>query len=170
MVLVTVSGVEYEIELNGFSLNADDFNLSVNQQTVNVKLPGLDFRNLDLDVSGFHLYLLIDGKPYEVSLDRDFRRVEAGAGVFTVDLRDQESGQPLLRSGDGHLKAPIPGLVAKVLVAVGEQVEAGQPLLILEAMKMENEIRAPLSGWIKTLNVAPGQSVSQNELLAEIVE
>ncbi len=78
--------------------------------------------------------------------------------------------KPLLRSGDGHLKAPIPGLVAKVLVAVGEQVEAGQPLLILEAMKMENEIRAPLSGWIKTLNVAPGQSVSHNELLAEIVE
>jgi biotin carboxyl carrier protein len=54
------------------------------------------------------------------------------------------------------------------MVSVGQAVEVGQPLLALEAMKMENEIRAPRSGIVSTLHVAPGQAVGRNEVLAEI--
>ena len=62
----------------------------------------------------------------------------------------------------------IPGLIKTVLVAEGEQVEAGQPLFILEAMKMENEIHAPKSGVIGQIRVKPGQDVTLHEVLAEI--
>ena len=59
-------------------------------------------------------------------------------------------------------------MIARVLVSETDCVEAGQPLLVLEAMKMENEIRAPRSGIVSQLNVKPGQIVTLHEVLAEI--
>ena len=72
-------------------------------------------------------------------------------------------------SGDGRVKAPIPGLVTKVCIERGDQVEAGEPLLVLEAMKMENEITAPRNGTVSELNVSVGQVVALHEVLVEIV-
>jgi biotin carboxyl carrier protein len=60
-------------------------------------------------------------------------------------------------------------LIKFVLAAEGEQVEAGQPLFILEAMKMENEIHAPKSGVISQISAKPGQEVMLHEVLAEIL-
>lgn len=54
---------------------------------------------------------------------------------------------------DGRVKSPIPGLVAHIRVQVGDRVEAGQPILVLEAMKMENEIRAPVKGVVTAVHV-----------------
>ena len=67
------------------------------------------------------------------------------------------------------MKAPIPGLITRVLVRPGEQVEAGQILLVLEAMKMENEIRAPMMGTVSTVLVVPQQSVARGDMLVEVV-
>jgi biotin carboxyl carrier protein len=66
------------------------------------------------------------------------------------------------------VKAPIPGLVTRVLVQAGDVVEAGQPLLLLEAMKMENEILAPRAGAVLRLSAIPGKSVTLHEELIEI--
>ena len=71
-------------------------------------------------------------------------------------------------SGDGRVKAPIPGLIAQVLVTPGQVVEAGQTLLVLEAMKMENEIRSPRTGTVRQIKIQPGQTVTLAELLIEI--
>jgi biotin carboxyl carrier protein len=72
-------------------------------------------------------------------------------------------------STDARIKAPIPGVIVRLLVEVGQEVAADQPVLVLEAMKMENEIRAARAGTVASMHVQPGQSVKLHELLAEIV-
>ena len=68
----------------------------------------------------------------------------------------------------GNIKAPMPGLVLDVLVQIGQEVKAGEKVLILEAMKMENVITAPSDGIIKAINVQRGNAVEKNALLIEI--
>ena len=73
-------------------------------------------------------------------------------------------------TGDGAVVSPMPGTVVKVTAAQGDKVEAGQPVLVLEAMKMENEITAPKSGVISAMYVGEGQTVAGGEALFEIGE
>jgi biotin carboxyl carrier protein len=64
-----------------------------------------------------------------------------------------------------ELKAPMPGMVLKVLVSEGEEVKKGSNLLILEAMKMENVIKSPADGVIKTIKVSPADKVEKNQVM-----
>lgn len=73
-------------------------------------------------------------------------------------------------SGSATLTAPIPGKVVAVRVAVGEQVTAGQPLVVLEAMKMENELAAEREGEVRAVLVQPGQTVEAGAPLVELVQ
>jgi acetyl/propionyl-CoA carboxylase alpha subunit len=68
----------------------------------------------------------------------------------------------------GSIKAPMPGSVVKVLVSEGDEVEEGQSLVIVEAMKMENDVRSPLVGTVKSVNVKAGDSVGTTEAMVEI--
>ncbi|NTW03838.1 MAG: acetyl-CoA carboxylase biotin carboxyl carrier protein subunit, partial [Oscillochloris sp.] len=86
-----------------------------------------------------------------------------------LHVRDMEASVSRPASADTRIKAPIPGVIVRLLVEVGQEVEADQPVLMLEAMKMENEIRAARAGRVASLNVQPGQSVKLHEVLAEIV-
>ncbi|HEY3061289.1 MAG TPA: biotin/lipoyl-containing protein [Chloroflexota bacterium] len=70
--------------------------------------------------------------------------------------------------GRRDLKAPMPGLVVKVLVEPGQVVAAGQPLVVLQAMKMENELSLPRGGTVSTVGVAAGQTVEAGQVLASI--
>lgn len=70
--------------------------------------------------------------------------------------------------GSGAIAAPIPGVVTKVLVAVGDCVQAGQVVLKLEAMKMENDIATPVAGTVKQIAVSDGAEVSDGQLLLVI--
>lgn len=102
-------------------------------------------------------YILIEGDRYAIQVeDARQRQLKAMGGA-----RDEEHGT-------ASIAAPMPGLVVKVLVAVGDVVEAGQGLLILEAMKMENEIRSPRPGVVRSLNTVAGQAVNQGDLLAVV--
>ncbi len=67
-----------------------------------------------------------------------------------------------------ELRAPMPGLVVKLLCQAGDTVEAGQPLVVLQAMKMENELSLPRGGTIASIGVAPGQSVEQGQVLVVV--
>jgi biotin carboxyl carrier protein len=75
-----------------------------------------------------------------------------------------DSGKAL---GPAHLKAPMPGLVLRVLARVGEAVEAGRGLVVLEAMKMENELRASAAGVVVSIRVVQGQAVEKGQVLLE---
>lgn len=66
------------------------------------------------------------------------------------------------KTEEGGIYAPMPGRLVSLKVAVGDSVKAGQVVAILEAMKMENELKAPKSGKVKVINYKPGQNVSQN--------
>jgi biotin carboxyl carrier protein len=94
----------------------------------------------------------------------------AAAEVRAVDGTDQRAaGGPAAVSGVGRaagpltLQAPIPGKIAKVLVRPGERAAKGQPLLVIEAMKMENELRAPREAVVSALHVAEGNAVETGQ-------
>ncbi len=166
--LVTLNGQTFNIQLPSSLLPGKSFEVLVDGKAVAVHLPagGEDPDEPD--------WLLVDGKPYEISLDREFRWIRAGGNLYPLELR--ESPHPGRAStqlrgnirSDGRVKAPIPGLIVRLLVEVDQAVQADQPLLVLEAMKMENEIRAPHSGIVKSIHVVVGQGVSLHEVLVEL--
>jgi biotin carboxyl carrier protein len=162
VIAVTVAGKTFEIELESLAFPDQEFNVIVDGQAVSITIPSTNTNTDDND------WLIIDGCPYEITLDRDFRWIKSASGVYLIDVRDQGRMTARPRSRDGRIKAPIPGLITRVMVAEGDEVQPGQPLLVLEAMKMENEIRAPHSGRVKTINVKSGQGVTLHEVLAEI--
>lgn len=73
-----------------------------------------------------------------------------------------------VEAGSGSVAAPMPGTILKVLKADGDQVKAGEVVLVLEAMKMENEITAPVDGTIASLSLAAGSTVAGGDLLFEV--
>jgi pyruvate carboxylase subunit B len=104
----------------------------------------------------------------------NWRLVDRGA-VRDIDVEDERSRHIRLLAGPGRtvegpavLKAPMPGLVVRILVAAGTPFVAGTPLLALEAMKMENELKATGPGVIVAVLVAPGQAVEKGQHLLEL--
>jgi biotin carboxyl carrier protein len=121
------------------------------------------------------LSILVDGKSHEVRQENS-----AGESVIVVDrerftaaVRDprsfsarrsrQDAGQ-----GVRKVTAPMPGRVVRVLAQVGTAVEAGQAVLVIEAMKMQNELKAPKKGKVTKLNVKEGATVEAGQALAEV--
>ena len=88
--------------------------------------------------------------------------------VKVVSERDAWMGGGAMDQDDGAVTVAMPGLVVKLLVEVGDAVEAGQPVLIVEAMKMENEVKAGRAGVITCFHVAEGDSVEADAVLAEV--
>jgi biotin carboxyl carrier protein len=124
---------------------------------------------------GESVRVLIDGRPVEAWVSRkgDTLRVERDSRVFTFRVRDARAPRLARRrlSEDvtrGELHAPMPGLVVQVLTHEGEDVEAGHPLVVVEAMKMQNALVAPLKGRVRSIPVAPGTAVETGQLLLAI--
>lgn len=115
--------------------------------------------------------ILSGGKSYDVSVEatRDGYRVRHGASVTTVVLTDpgrQAREGFAVADGPERISAVMPGKVVRVLVAEGEMVEAGQGVIVVEAMKMENEISAAKAGKVISIAVKPQQTVESGaELL-----
>jgi pyruvate carboxylase subunit B len=101
--------------------------------------------------------LLVDGRPFEVeALDERARRLR--------DMTNSMAGA----SGPKPVVAPMPGLVVKVDVAVGDEVDAGQGVVIVEAMKMENELAAEAPGRVIAVPAVAGQAVEKGQVLVEL--
>ena len=116
-----------------------------------------------------------DGRSYSVSYRRGpARHWRIGVCSRTFELETLtpveaiETSAAAVMEGPSRLDAPIPGKVVKVHVNVGDEVEAGQPLVVLEAMKMENELTAEQAGKVIAVHVEPGQTVNAGEPLAEL--
>ncbi|NOK60276.1 MAG: acetyl-CoA carboxylase biotin carboxyl carrier protein subunit [Chloroflexi bacterium AL-W] len=160
-VQVTIDDQAYEIEVNPQQRTGDELMIIVNGESVPVTVPGID-DHTPLD------WLVVDGQSYEIALDDDLRWIGDTKGLYRLTIRDMDVAVARPPSGDGRVKAPIPGLIARLLVEEGSQVEAGQPIIILEAMKMENQIRAPRSGTVSQIEVREGQVVILDQLMIEI--
>ncbi|NUQ12414.1 MAG: acetyl-CoA carboxylase biotin carboxyl carrier protein subunit, partial [Gemmatimonadaceae bacterium] len=72
-------------------------------------------------------------------------------------------------AGPARLVAPMPGLVVRIAVQEGDRVQAGTPLVVMEAMKMENELKAPVDGVVGPVRVRPGEAVEKGAVLVELV-
>ncbi|MBI1298124.1 biotin/lipoyl-binding protein [bacterium] len=129
--------------------------------------------DVDLSRSGVpELYsMLINGRSFEVLIEeqRQVYDVTLRGEQYHVRVEDDRTRRlnegrrgPEVPKGELVVKAPIPGLVVKVLVHEGEEIAEDQALVILEAMKMENEIRALRSGVVRKVDVSAGQRVEQN--------
>lgn len=134
----------------------------------------------------------VDGTPFEVSAERlpdDRLRLTTGETVTIAELsvagtrrfvrlgaldfvldREVSARRRAGRSHAGGLESPMPGVVTRVMVAIGDAVTPGQPLVALEAMKMEHVIRAPREGRIRAIAARPGEMVNGGVPLVEMEE
>jgi biotin carboxyl carrier protein len=121
--------------------------------------------------------LLLDNTSWEVAVEQhgDEYTVTVRDTQHLADVQDERSrkigkglGKGAGPSGEVVVKAPMPGLVRGVPVETWQEVKAGQGVIILEAMKMENELRAPRAGVISEIRVKPGDKVEQGQALVVI--
>jgi biotin carboxyl carrier protein len=121
------------------------------------------------------LSLRIGNKAYEVKCERVVGEMHlwVGSARFAVEVRDPRSLRGRVRAVDDHgpknLTAPMPGRIVRVLVKQGDEVEAGAGVVVMEAMKMQNEIKSPKKGTIQKIMVSEGAAVNSGDVLA-IVE
>jgi len=102
-------------------------------------------------------WFLVNDRPIEVMIDDEFKKIETRLGTINLKIKDRVIPSQFITQRDGRVKAPIPGQISELKVGVGDIVMAGQPLMILEAMKMENEIRSPRQGRVIKPSVKLGQ-------------
>jgi biotin carboxyl carrier protein len=160
---VTIDEQVYEIEASVFPQNETEFSVQVNGELLTVNIPDIEASFVEQE------WLVVNGRPYEITFHKDLDWIKAFGGLHRLEVRDEEALISKPVSGDGRIKAPIPGMITRVMVEKGQEVEMGEPLLILEAMKMENEIRSPKAGVVKSLPVGEGQTVLRDQVLAEVV-
>ena len=157
------------------------FDATVEGRRLRVEVSGRDGRytvlvdgrplEVDLrDAGGPFVSLLVDGRSYEAGVQKrpGGYTVVLSDDVVAVDLVEGVRGAlaPARRAeGPAGIKAPMPGKLVRVLAAKGDEVAAGQGLVVVEAMKMENELKSPRAGRVKEVPVREGQAVEAGALL-----
>ena len=142
---VSVDGNEFLVD--GKKTGRTNFSLIVDNRSFEIEVDNTDDE----------YRVLVDGRNYRIYLV-DERRVRVGAAQSGLQFQGRQM-----------VSVPMPGKIIAVLVAIGDAVEMGQGLVIVEAMKMENEVRSPISGEVKEIKVKPGDTVEGGALLV-IVE
>ena len=141
---VSIDGNEFLVD--GKKTGRSSYSLIVDNRSFEV----------DVDNSEDEYRVLVDGRNYRVNL-MDERRMRVGT---------QSGSQP---EGSQKISVPMPGKVIAVLVSEGDTVDKGQGLVIVEAMKMENEVKTPITGTVKQIRVKAGETVEGGAVLV-IVE
>lgn len=130
--------------------------LQLDDQTVHLLLneQSITAQVIKIDLDRKLIVLNIEGVRYELKIETELDSLIHELGFDQIKLVDEK-----------EVKAPMPGLVLEVLVKVGQKVSAGDDLIILEAMKMENVLQAPNDGVIKSIEVKTTNSVEKNQIL-----
>jgi len=162
--ITTVDNKEYLVEI------IDEKHIIINGKSYEV-----DFES----VSGQPVYsLIVDGKSHEsyVQQGDDNWQVLLRGRLYPVTVEDERekrlraaAGGGVAESGEFHLKAPMPGLVVAIPVEEGQEIKKGQVILILESMKMQNELKSPRDGTIGRIRVKTGESVEQKQTLLSVM-
>lgn len=162
----------YEIAVDG---KIHNLNL---QQKDGVWLCALDGLEIVVDaviVQPNVLSLMVSGRVYEIQLERQGGEIWLWSGGVRhkVEVSDPRSlrGRRTAAGGDRgpqKITAPMPGKVVRVLVTENSEVEAGQGVIVVEAMKMQNEIKSPKKGTVRKLNTVVGVAVNAGDVLAVV--
>jgi len=163
--IVLVAGQSVEVELDGDRVMVAGHSHSASLDTV----PGTPLRSL-----------MVDGRPVALALESQGRGhwiLTHGGDRWEVEVIDERTRHIRSLTGGGDhrraaevLRAPMPGLVVRVEAKPGDRVVAGAGLVVLEAMKMENELKAPGPARVKSVRVAAGQAVEKGQVLVEFEE
>lgn len=155
-----------EIPVDVAHLPSGQVQVSVEGRTLEADVFGQG-ASLHLRLDGRGVDLWLEGAPPDVGVvangQRFYARVESQRAR---DLRGVAKRGPA--QGDGLVTSPMPGRVLKVLAREGDEVLAGAPLVVVEAMKMENELHATRSGVVKKIYVTPGATVESGARLIEV--
>lgn len=156
--------LEYEVGVDGFNT---------------FKLNTADLEKIDIQSEGNHLHIIHNGQPATIEiLHSDFHNrsytLLIGKQKYSVsirrpiDLKIASMGFDTTKGAQvNQVKAPMPGLILEVSIKAGQEVKENDPLLILEAMKMENVLIAPRDGVIKSVCCSQGDAVEKTQLLIE---
>lgn len=128
-------------------INEHEFHIIYKNKSFNAFIVGADYENKKFK-------LKVEGNIYELEVKDQFDQLLEKMGIN----KGQENKL-------NEVKAPMPGLIISINVAEGQEVEQGEPLLILEAMKMENVIKSPGKGLVKEIKVGKGETVEKNQVL-----
>lgn len=161
--ITTVDGKEFEVEV------VDEKHIRIGGRLLNI-----DFES----VNGQPVFsVIIDGKSYESFIsegDEGWQVLMRGKQyhVMVEDEREKRlkaaAGGGVVEGGEFNLKAPMPGLVVAIPVSEGQEIQKGQVLIILESMKMQNELKSPKDGIVERIRVKAGESVEQKQALLSV--
>ncbi len=158
-----------------------NFDLTIDGQTRSVRLDrdgdgwvadGRAVSALELEPGIYSV--LLDSSSFEARIERgqDGWIVNIRGRRFVIEINDprrmRRGGAAQQREGRAQVVVPMPGRVVRILAAEGDAVEVGQGIIVVEAMKMQNELKSPRSGRIASLHVREGQAVAAGEILAVI--
>ena len=163
--------MKYEAEIDGRKMMVE---LDERDGRVTARI---DRRAYDLEVlrPDEGTYLIFDGeRVFEASawsVEPELLRVRVGNRAFSAKIIDRKHRRASAEHGDEgrkQLVAPMPGKVVRVLMKPGDEVKAGQGVIVVEAMKMQNEIKSPKAGRVVEVRVSEGATVNANQVLAVV--
>jgi len=160
-------------------LNSKEVELEIipdKETTFRIRIDGTEHEVDAQHCSKDTISLLIDNKSYDLSYAFDGDRLELNFWnqYFDMEIYDERKMRmrgvrsDLDMSGPETIKTSMPGKVVKILVETGQNVDADEGIIIIEAMKMENEIKCRKPGIVQTINVTEGQNVESDAVLVEI--
>ena len=162
--VVKIAGRTVGVDIDGDKVRVDGDEVAARISD----LPGTPIVLLTIGNSVYRVAASRGGSKGRYSLASDGRRYDAEALDERTRAIRELSAATAGPSGPAPLVAPMPGLIVRINVAQGDQVQAGQGLVVMEAMKMENELRAVAAGTVKAIRVTPGTAVERGTTLVEL--
>jgi len=142
------------------------FKMNINGNEYEVNIINVDDNIAEVEVNGEKFNVELEKK---VQVSKTPKLVRSVVSPSTdIDKSTSKTSKPNEAKGVGFIKSPLPGIILSIDVNVGDEVKVGQRLMVLEAMKMENNINADKSGKIVSIKVKTGDSVMEGDLLIEI--
>jgi len=151
-----VEVAEKVLKVNGLELEVDSRDLSATQKHVIYQNKSYNIELVERNEDGKAVVIKVNGTLYQVGIEDQYDELLKKLGM------DSSSANKVL-----EIKAPMPGLVLNVIVTEGQEVNKGDSLLVLEAMKMENIIKSPTGGIVKKILIRKGDKVEKNEILLQ---
>lgn len=162
--IVDVNGERLTVEIDGASATVGDQRFDASLSAI----PGTPVRLLRVGEQVHRLVARRGASRGLWTLDLDGQRVETEALDERMRTIRDLTASAAEAAGPAPLLAPMPGLVVRVSVSVGDLVSAGQGLVVVEAMKMENELRASVAGVVTAVRAVPGEAVNKGAVLVEL--
>jgi len=142
-----------------------EFNVTMHGESYHIKITGSGHRFQALRP----FYLTVDGVPEEILVETLSEVITGPVSGLSENGNEIDSGSKRPRATKpGHVTTSMPGVIVDVLVTEGDRVKAGDPVFIAEAMKMETEVQAPISGTVTAIRISKGDTVNPDETLIEI--